>query len=100
MADETLQTIKVLPGPEAVKQGKVALWERYPAHPDGEVWVAADAGELRGMKPRSEPEPVEVAETAAVLAALAEGRLIRAEEAERSQRHASAAEDPKAGRGR
>lgn len=44
--------------------GRVALWEKDPAHPDGEVFVAGGNGRH------------EVARTPAVLRALAEGRLI------------------------
>lgn len=42
--------------------GKVGLWERHPDHPGGEAWVT--------------DRPVEVAETAAVRAALKDGRLV------------------------
>lgn len=44
--------------------GRVALWEKDPAHPDGEVFIASGTGRH------------EVARTPAVLRALAEGRLI------------------------
>lgn len=44
--------------------GRVALWEKHPDHPDGEVYVADGTGGC------------EVARTPAVLRALAEGRLI------------------------
>jgi len=48
----------------ARQDGRVALWERHPDHPGGEVFVAADSGRVR------------VARTPAVLAALAAGRLV------------------------
>lgn len=41
----------------------VALWERAPEHPDGEVFVAG-------------PAPVRVAVTPAVIARLRDGRLV------------------------
>ena len=44
--------------------GRVALWEKDPAHPDGEAFIAAGNGRHR------------VARTGAVLQALADGRLI------------------------
>lgn len=50
---------------EATREdGRVALWEKHPDHPDGEVFVAGGNGRH------------EVARTPAVLRALAEGRLI------------------------
>lgn len=52
---------------KAAKPGRVALWERNPAHPTGEVFIH------RGS-------PVEVAETAAVLAAVKDGRLVVVED--------------------
>lgn len=45
--------------------GRVALWERDPAHPGGEVFIAGNGGPA-----------VRVARTPAVLAALAAGRLV------------------------
>lgn len=44
--------------------GKIALFERDPKHPGGEVFIVA-------------PGVFEVAETAAVMAALGNGRLVR-----------------------
>jgi len=48
----------------ARQDGRVALWERHPDHPGGEVFVAADSGR------------VQVARTPAVQAALTGGRLL------------------------
>lgn len=48
----------------AVTDGRCALWERDPAHPNGEVWVSG-------------PKPVKVAWTALVSAKLRDGELIR-----------------------
>lgn len=48
------------------RPGFVAFWERHPDHPGGEAFVAS--------------APVVVAETPAVKAALANGRLIAVEE--------------------
>lgn len=48
----------------ARQDGRVALWERHPDHPGGEVFVAAGGG------------PVQAACTPAVLRALAEGALV------------------------
>lgn len=47
----------------ACLDGRVALWERHPDHPDGEVLITAGSG------------PVVVARTPGVLRALADGRL-------------------------
>lgn len=49
-----------------LEAGRVALWERHPAHPGGEVFIADD--QVR-----------ETGDTPAVRAALAEGRLIEVE---------------------
>jgi hypothetical protein len=49
--------------------GQVALWDRNPAHPDGEAWVCGGT-------------PVLVARTRAVLAGLADGRLVEVEAAQ------------------
>lgn len=84
MPDEKPRLISVLPGP-ATEGRKVGFWERSPEHPDGEVWVAPDAD---SKKP---PEPVEIAETGAALAALSDGRIVRAGSPE-----ARALEAPKA----
>lgn len=46
--------------------GRVALWERHPDHPQGEVLVTSGSG------------PVLVARTPGVLRALADGRLVLA----------------------
>lgn len=43
------------------KANNVGLWERHPAHPNGEIFVGTN--------------PVEVAETPAVKQALADGRI-------------------------
>lgn len=40
----------------------IALWERDPAHPNGEVWIAG-------------PDAVEVGDTAAVQQAITDGKL-------------------------
>lgn len=70
MADQ----ITVVPGPEAVA-GRVILWERDPAHPDGEVYLAApEEGDTAA--------PQRVGSTAAVAAAMREGRLVAASKAE------------------
>jgi hypothetical protein len=64
-------TITVKAGP-TIEAGRVALWDRDPAHADGEVFLAkAHAGQ--------DDEPIEVAETPGVIIALGEGRLVRAE---------------------
>lgn len=61
-------TITVAPGP-ALKSGQVAIWERDPEHPDGEIFLAAPhAGE--------EPQHIEAARTAEVSKRLSDGRLI------------------------
>src|SRR5512142_1698451 len=46
--------------------GRVVLWERHPAHPNGEAFVADQA-------------PHQVAETAEVLTRLGTGQLVRVE---------------------
>jgi hypothetical protein len=84
MPDETPKTISVLPGP-ATDGHRVGLWDVDKAHPGGEAWVAPDTG---GNKPA---QPVQVAETAAVLQALSDGRLVKADSPE-----AKALEAPKA----
>ncbi len=48
--------------------GRVVLWERHPAHPTGEVWLAG-AGEY------------DVAATPAVVARLRDGRLVQVDPA-------------------
>lgn len=57
-----------------VKSGRndnrVALWERHPDHPEGEVWVAGDT-------------VVRVAQTSAVLKGLKDGDLVEVEAAEK-----------------
>lgn len=60
--------IKVKSG---LPNGKVALSERDPAHPNGEAFVAGDAD-----KPDYNPE-VEVGETALVMQYIGSGRLVR-----------------------
>ena len=49
----------------ARKDGRVALWERHPEHPAGEIYLAS-----------AEVGPVQVAPTVGVLAALRDGSLI------------------------
>ena len=56
----------------ACLDGRVALWERHPDHPDGEVLVTA------GNEVASGTGPVVVARTPGVLRALADGRLVLA----------------------
>lgn len=48
----------------AQEDGRVALWEKHPDHPGGEVYITAGSGRHK------------VARTPAVLRALAEGKLI------------------------
>lgn len=59
------KTIKVKSG---LKDNRIALWERHPAHPGGEVSIHGD-------------KVVEVAETSRVKSALKDGRLVEAEKA-------------------
>jgi len=47
----------------ARQDGRVALWERHPDHPEGEIFVASGGG------------PVRAARTPLVLRALADGAL-------------------------
>lgn len=62
------ETITVRPGPN-LKPGQVAIWERDPAHPDGEVYLAAPhAGE--------DAETAQVARTLEVSKRIADGRLL------------------------
>lgn len=51
---------------KAAKPGRVALWERHPDHPSGEVFIHTD-------------KPVEVAMTPAVQVRLKSGVLVLAE---------------------
>lgn len=57
-------TIKVT---SARSDGRVALWEKHPDHPTGEIFIAGDT-------------VVEAAETARVLRAIADGDVQRVEE--------------------
>lgn len=59
-------TITVAAHPD-LAEGQVALWERDPEHPGGEVYVVAGGDECR------------VAETPAVAEAIANKRLVRAD---------------------
>lgn len=86
MADEKTKTIWVVPGP-ATEGRRVGIWETDKSHPGGQAWVAPDTD---GSGPA---KPVEVAETAAVQQALADGRLVKADSPE-----AKALEAPKAGK--
>lgn len=65
-------TIRVISG---LPNGKVALFEKDPRHPGGEVYVAADAD--NPDDPKKNPE-VEVFKTSLVMRYLGEGRLIEA----------------------
>jgi hypothetical protein len=65
MADQYIKVKSGLPN------GKVALWEQDPRHPNGEVFVAADAD-----NPDKNPE-VEVGETPIVMQYIGSGRLVR-----------------------
>jgi hypothetical protein len=47
----------------ALPANRVAFWERHPAHPDGEIFIADDREH-------------QVGDTAAVRAAIREGRLV------------------------
>lgn len=69
MATDTIRVISGLPN------GKVALFEKDPRHPGGEVYVAADAD--NPDDPKKNPE-VEVFKTPLVMKYLGEGRLVEA----------------------
>lgn len=60
---------------------RVALWERHPAHPGGEVWLAG-AGEF------------DVAATPAVVARLRDGRLVAVESVQEEEQTAAAPPAP------
>ena len=61
-------TITVAPGPK-LEPGQVAIWERDPDHPNGEVYLAAPhEGE--------ETQTIEVARTGLVSQRLSDGRLV------------------------
>lgn len=59
----------------------VALWERHPAHPGGEVWLSG-AGEF------------DVAATPAVVARLRDGRLVAVESVQEEEQTAVAPTPP------
>lgn len=65
-----VQTLWVKAAPEL--HGKVALWERHPDHPHGEVYVAGD-------------KPVEVARTGEVLLRLRNKTLIEVDKPKASE---------------
>jgi hypothetical protein len=78
-----MANIWVSPHPSLRAENRVALYERHPAHPDGEIAIdGADAG------------PHEVAETPGVLDALAQPgpglmpRLVRVDPPSRTEREA------------
>lgn len=50
---------------KATHPGRVAVWDRHPDHPGGEIFVYSD-------------EPVKAAMTPAVMLALSEGRIVEA----------------------
>ena len=54
----------VVPGPN-VRGGEVAIWERHPAHPDGELYVAHGDG------------PTPCAPTPLVSDRISKGRLVQ-----------------------
>ena len=62
----------------------VALWERHPAHPGGEVWLTG-AGEF------------DVAATPAVVARLRDGRLVAVESVQEEEQTAVAPTPPAVG---
>ena len=64
MADDTISVI-------GAKKGVVGFWEIDPAHPEGEVFV-------------TDSKAVDVAETAGVLEALSNGRLIKANKSQKA----------------
>jgi|SRR6187402_2523392 len=66
-----------------VTEGIVGLWEIDPAHPDGEILVKYES-------------PVEAAETAGVLQALAEGRIKKADKADQQKAADAKAAEQKA----
>lgn len=57
---------------KAAKAGSVALWDRHPDHPNGEIFVDGDA-------------VVEAAMTPNVLRALADGRIVQVKRKESSK---------------
>ena len=61
-------TITVAPGPK-LKPGQVAIWERDPEHPGGEIYLAAP-------HEGQEAAHVKVARTAEVSKRLSDGRLV------------------------
>ncbi len=63
--EQQSQLVRVVSGLKAEADGsnRVALWERHPAHPSGEVFVAGDI-------------PVTVAKTKAVISKIEKGELI------------------------
>lgn len=61
-------TILVAVNPAKALTDRVILWERHPAHPDGEAYIA---GNTQGQ--------VAVAETPAIRALINQGLVIRAE---------------------
>jgi hypothetical protein len=62
MAEETMRVKSAL-GTNADGSAQVAFWEKDPAHPEGEVFVAGD-------------EEVTVGRTGPVLGAIGDGRLV------------------------
>ena len=81
MADteEQQDTISVT----GVTEGIVGLWEIDPAHPEGEILVKFET-------------PVDAAETAGVLQALAEGRIKKTDKAEQQKAADAKAAEQKA----